>query len=91
MSDREDAFLWGILPYAMRHKYDLICENKVTGKFLFKRIIPRLSEATVEYPETDVIIICDINNPQIIRKKLEERTKIPCYYVGDFLDLRDAF
>jgi len=56
-----------------------------------KRMIPRLPVSTVEYPKTDAIIICDISNPEIVMKKLKERTNIPCYYASEFLDLRDAF
>lgn len=35
VSDRVDAFLWGVLPYAMRHGHDIKCEGLVSGKFLY--------------------------------------------------------
>lgn len=33
VTDRLDAFLWGVLPYAMRHGHDIKCKDKVSGKF----------------------------------------------------------
>lgn len=35
VTDRLDAFLWGVLPYAMRHGHDIKCKDKVSGKFLY--------------------------------------------------------
>lgn len=33
--DRLDAFLWGVLPYAMRHGHDIKCKDRVSGKLLY--------------------------------------------------------
>lgn len=35
VTDRLDAFLWGVLPYAMRHGHDIKCKDKVSGNFLY--------------------------------------------------------
>lgn len=47
VTDRLDAFLWGVLPYAMRHGHDIKCKDKVSGKFLYnlnKQYIQTLSK-----------------------------------------------
>lgn len=54
-----------------------------------KRMIPRLPIDTVDYPKCDAIIICDMDHPNIIKKKLEARTNNRLIFADEFLDLRD--
>ena len=53
-----------------------------------KRQIPRLPLNTINYPPTDAIIVCILTDYNVHIRKLKERTTIPVYYVGEFLDLR---
>ncbi len=53
-----------------------------------QRRIPRLPMDTVTYPDCDAIIVCELTNPYIAIEKLKERTKLPIYYAGEFLDIR---
>lgn len=54
------------------------------------RKIPRLPYNTVEYPNCDAIIMCDMKNPKMSTRKLKERTNIPVVLPGEFLDLRPS-
>lgn len=62
VTDRLDAFLWGVLPYAMRHHHDIICEAPVSGKFLYNlntqyiQTLAKYDESLYEsYIKADVI------------------------------------
>ncbi|MCL1986503.1 MAG: ELKS/Rab6-interacting/CAST family protein [Firmicutes bacterium] len=44
-----------------------------------KHAIPRLPIRTVDYPPTDAVIICAINDVQVIVKKLQQRINCPIH------------
>lgn len=54
------------------------------------RKIPRLPYNTVEYPNCDAIINCNIRYPKLSRRKLEERTDNRIIDADELLDLREC-
>jgi len=52
-----------------------------------KRHLPRLPESTVDYPDTDAIIICGYTNPELIKRKLTQRCRVPIHYATEVLDI----
>lgn len=72
VTDRADAFLFGVLPYAMRHRHDIICEQPVSGELLFNlnsQLIPTLSK----YDESLYSTVIHAETTEI---------EIPCEYDG---------
>lgn len=67
-------------------KIDYIVENVKES-----RLIPRLPLSTIKYPKTDAIIVCNMEDDFIIKKKLSDRTDSPIYLASEILDLRDTF
>ena len=54
------------------------------------RRIPRLPYNTVNYPNCDAIINCNIRYPKLSKRKLEERTNNLIINAEDILDLREC-
>lgn len=54
-----------------------------------KRQIPRLPVKTIDYPPCDAIIICNMNYPLIIERKLKEyaNVTVPVYKLRDVFEL----
>lgn len=59
-----------------------IVENIKPGQ---KVKVPRLPESTIDYPECDAVIICNVDKPEMIRKKLSEFVKVPIYDISEVL------
>lgn len=55
-----------------------------------QRKIPRLPYNSVEYPECDAVINCNVRYPKLSRRKLEERTNNRIIDVEEILDLREC-
>lgn len=56
--DRADAFVFGVLPYAMRHGHDIWVEQPVSGKFLYNmntQYIHTLAKHDENLYETNII------------------------------------
>ena len=54
------------------------------------RRIPRLLYNTVNYPNCEAIINCNIRYPKLSKRKLEERTNNLIINAEDILDLREC-
>jgi hypothetical protein len=65
-------------------KIDYIVEDVKKGT---KVSIPRLPESTIDYPPCDAVIICNMDKPQVIKRKLSEFLTIPIYEVKDVLTM----
>ncbi|GHU96020.1 hypothetical protein FACS1894208_09900 [Clostridia bacterium] len=50
-----------------------------------KRLIPRLPESTVDYPNADAFIICNIEKTDLIRRKLQERVSFPIHHITEII------
>ncbi len=50
--------------------------------------LPHIPENTIEYPECDAIIVCNVDKPEIIEKKLSYFVNVPVYRFEDIMALR---
>ncbi|MCL1986473.1 MAG: hypothetical protein FWG64_00670 [Firmicutes bacterium] len=48
--------------------------------------IPRLPIKTVDYPPTDAVIICALNDKEVIYKKLQQRLTVPIHFANEILN-----
>mgnify|MGYP007039795127 CR=1 FL=1 len=76
-------------------KFDLLVKLGIVIDYIVEdvkgqRRIPRLPYNSVEYPECDAVINCNIRYPKLSRRKIEERTNNRIIDVGEILDLREC-
>lgn len=62
-----------------------IMENIKPGQ---KVKIPRLPESTIDYPDCDAIIICNVDKPDMIKRKLKSFVKVPVYDISEVLMMK---
>lgn len=66
-------------------KINYIVENIKPGA---KFIIPRLPESTINYPKCDAVIICNVDKPYVVRKKISEFLDVPIYEITEVLSMK---